>query len=139
MLTDTASSGGSASFLVGIYHRLFGTASHPSIVRYNDFSDVAGYLLQKELHTSVAGVRGGQNQSPVEVRGFLLEVLKYSDNQMNKVKPLWAWLGVLWVRKLCGSLHVSVQCVFVCVYVCGCDLFMKCYNVLSIFFWIICA
>eukprot|EP00731_Ephydatia_muelleri_P018686 Em0011g726a len=84
MLTDTASSGGSASFLIGIYHRLFGTASHPSIVRYNDFSDVAGYLIQKELHTSVAGVRGGQNQSPVEVRTFLLEVLKYSDNQMNK-------------------------------------------------------
>lgn len=84
MLTDTASSGGSASFLIGTYHRLFGTASHPSIVRYNDFSDVASYLVQKGLHTSIAAVRGGQSQSPVEVRTFLLEVLKYSDNQMNK-------------------------------------------------------
>ena len=64
MLTDTASSGGSASLLIGTYHRLFGTTSHPSIVRYSDFSDVASYLIQKDLHTSIAAVRGGQSQSP---------------------------------------------------------------------------
>ena len=116
MLTDTASSGGSASFLIGIYHRLFGTASHPSIVRYNDFSDVAGYLIQKELHTSVAGVRGGQNQSPVEVRTFLLEVLKYSDNQMNKVS--------ICGRGLMSSVFASHVCVWggdpvhMCEYMC---------------------
>ena len=46
-LTETASTGGSPSFLIAIYQRLFGSNSHQNIVRYNDFTNVASYFLQK--------------------------------------------------------------------------------------------
>ena len=46
-LTETASTGGSPSFLIALYQRLFGSNSHQNIVRYNDFANVANYFLQK--------------------------------------------------------------------------------------------
>ena len=52
LLTDTASSGGSPSFLIGVYQKLFGSQTHPAIVRYNDFSDIAAYFVQKVRSTS---------------------------------------------------------------------------------------
>ena len=52
LLTDTASSGGSPSFLIGVYQKLFGSQAHPAIIRYNDFSDIAAYFVQKVHSTS---------------------------------------------------------------------------------------
>ena len=46
-LTDTASTGSSPSFLTALYQKLFGSAAQQNIVRFNDFTDVATYFLQK--------------------------------------------------------------------------------------------
>ena len=35
------------SFLIALYQRLFGSQPHPSIPRYNDFTDVGAYFVQK--------------------------------------------------------------------------------------------
>eukprot|EP00731_Ephydatia_muelleri_P017708 Em0010g806a len=44
------------TWLVQVYVTwLFGTTSHPSIVRYSDFSDVASYLIRKDLHSNCGG------------------------------------------------------------------------------------
>jgi transcription initiation factor TFIID subunit 2 len=84
LLTETASSGGSPGFLVSIFQRLFGSQAHPSIVRYNDFSDFAAYFVQKAMVQSVASVRNMHSQCPKEVLSFLWDLFKYSDNQINK-------------------------------------------------------
>ena len=47
LVTDTASSGGSPGFLVSVFQKLYGSQAHPNIVRYNDFSDIAAYFVQK--------------------------------------------------------------------------------------------
>ena len=47
LITDTASSGGSSGFLVSAFQRLYGSQTNPNIVRYNDFSDISGYFIQK--------------------------------------------------------------------------------------------
>ena len=47
LMTSTASSGGSPGFLISIFQKLFGSQAYPNIVRYNDFSDIAAYFLQK--------------------------------------------------------------------------------------------
>ena len=47
LITDTASSGGSPGFLVSVFQKLYGSQAHLTIVRYNDFSDIAAYFVQK--------------------------------------------------------------------------------------------
>jgi transcription initiation factor TFIID subunit 2 len=84
LITDTASSGGSPGFLVSVFQKLYGSQAHPTIVRYNDFSDIAAYFVQKAIIQSVAGVRNMHKQCPKEVLSFLWDLFKYSDNQINK-------------------------------------------------------
>lgn len=47
LITDTASSGGFPSFIISIIQRLYGSSANQTIVRFNDFSNIAAYFLQK--------------------------------------------------------------------------------------------
>lgn len=47
LLTDTASSGGFPNFIISIAQRLYGSSANQTIVRFNDFTNISAYLLQK--------------------------------------------------------------------------------------------
>ncbi|EEP76699.1 predicted protein [Uncinocarpus reesii 1704] len=75
---------------IGLFHletafqELFCLPNSP-MSRSNDFSDRASYCLQKAIPEAMAKVRNRHGQSPMRVKKFLYEKLKFNDNSNNKV------------------------------------------------------
>ncbi|XP_046847633.1 transcription initiation factor TFIID subunit 2-like [Xenia sp. Carnegie-2017] len=70
--------------LVTIFQMFFGSATCPEIVRYNDFSNFIDYFVQKAIVSSIGFCRDQHSQCPKAVRAFLLNLLKYNDNRLNR-------------------------------------------------------
>jgi len=56
-----------------------------NIPKSNDFSDLAEYFVQKSLISAIAASRDKNGQTPSEVKRFLIDVLKWNDNEGNSV------------------------------------------------------
>jgi len=74
--------------LVGLFHlkkafqELFCLPNSP-MTRQNDFSDRASYLIQCAIPRAIAKVKGYDGKTPMEVKHFLLDVMRYNDNRGN--------------------------------------------------------
>lgn len=75
---------------VGLFHlerafqELFCLPGSP-MTRSNDFSDRASYILQQVIPEAVSRVRDKNGKSPMSVRRFLYDKLKFNDNTNNEV------------------------------------------------------
>ena len=75
---------------VGLYHlerafqELFCLPNSP-MTRSNDFSDRAAYNLQLAIPQAIAQVRDGDGKTPMRVKRFLYDKLKFNDNSNNEV------------------------------------------------------
>ncbi|XP_048582004.1 transcription initiation factor TFIID subunit 2 isoform X3 [Nematostella vectensis] len=70
--------------MLNIFKNMFGSKSAPQIIRYNDFSNFISYFVLKTLPIAIASVRNIHSQCPREVVLFLMDLLKYNDNRLNK-------------------------------------------------------
>lgn len=95
------------SFLIALYQRLFGSQPHPSIPRYNDFTDVGAYFVQKAMPVCMASMRNTHKQCPKEVLSFLLDLLKYNDNETNMFSDSYM-LSAL-IDALCAAITPRVS------------------------------
>ncbi|PSN69643.1 hypothetical protein BS50DRAFT_292539 [Corynespora cassiicola Philippines] len=74
--------------MVGLFHlrkawsELFCTPGS-SMTRSNDFSDRSSYMIQKAIPKAISRIRGPDGKAPMEVKGFLLDVIRYNDNRGN--------------------------------------------------------
>ncbi|XP_062509199.1 transcription initiation factor TFIID subunit 2-like isoform X2 [Corticium candelabrum] len=82
-ITACSSTWGVPFILISIHRNLFGSYSCPTIVKLNDFSDFAMYLIQKEFPIAIAKIRSQHKQSPRDVLVFLQDLIKYNDNRIN--------------------------------------------------------
>ncbi|XP_074635589.1 transcription initiation factor TFIID subunit 2-like isoform X2 [Acropora palmata] len=82
--TACASSWTGHTSMIGIFRDMFGSQSCPHIVKYNDFSNFIAYFVQKTLPVAIASVRNVHSQCPREVLQFILDLIKYNDNRLNK-------------------------------------------------------
>lgn len=58
------------------------------MTRSNDFSDRAAYILQLVIPESISKVRDNSGRTPMRVKRFLFEKLKFNDNSNNEVGHL---------------------------------------------------
>ncbi|XP_072045257.1 LOW QUALITY PROTEIN: transcription initiation factor TFIID subunit 2-like [Amphiura filiformis] len=70
--------------MIAIFKRLFGAYSCPDIVRQNKFSNFQSYFLQKTIPVALAKIRNAHGLCPKESLAFLVELIKYNDNNRNK-------------------------------------------------------
>lgn len=82
---------------LGLYHlerafqELFCLPGSP-MTRSNDFSDRAAYVLQLVIPEAISKVRDNGGKTPMRVKRFLYEKLKFNDNSNNEVRTAW-WLA----------------------------------------------
>lgn len=78
--------GGSPDVLITIYRQLFCVSaySHANLVKDNDFTNFASYMLQKSLPAHITSVRNSHSHCPREVLSFIMDVIKYSNNESNQ-------------------------------------------------------
>ena len=57
----------------------------PAIPKPNNFSNLPDYFLQKASVVAFSQVRDEHGNTPLKVRQFLLDLLKYNDNTGNEV------------------------------------------------------
>lgn len=75
---------------LGLYHlerafqELFCLPGSP-MTRSNDFSDRAAYILQLAIPEAISKVRNNAGSTPMRVKRFLYEKLKFNDNSNNEV------------------------------------------------------
>lgn len=75
---------------LGLYHlerafqELFCLPGSP-MTRSNDFSDRASYILQQVIPEAISQVRDNSGKTPMRVKRFLYDKLKFSDNSNNEV------------------------------------------------------
>jgi transcription initiation factor TFIID subunit 2 len=75
---------------IGLYHletafqELFCLPNSP-MTRSNDFSDRATYSLQLVIPEAIAQVRDNSGKTPMRVKRFLYDKLKFNDNSNNEV------------------------------------------------------
>lgn len=55
------------------------------MTRSNDFSDRAAYILQQVIPEAISKVRDKSGKTPLSVRRFLYDKLKFNDNTNNEV------------------------------------------------------
>lgn len=55
------------------------------MTRSNDFSDRAAYILQLVIPEAISKVRDNGGRTPMRVKRFLFEKLKFNDNSNNEV------------------------------------------------------
>ena len=73
---------------VGLFHlkkafrELFCLPGSP-MTRSNDFTDRSSYLIQCAIPKAIAKIRGEDGRAPMEVKRFLLDVVRYNDNRGN--------------------------------------------------------
>ncbi|KAK9458583.1 uncharacterized protein V1516DRAFT_682544 [Lipomyces oligophaga] len=53
------------------------------IPQANDFSDVPTYLLQKAIPKSLSEIKNDDGQTPLAIKEFLLDLLRYNENSHN--------------------------------------------------------
>ncbi|KAJ6009930.1 hypothetical protein N7499_004669 [Penicillium canescens] len=74
---------------VGLYHletafqELFCLPGSP-MTRSNDFSDRAAYILQQVIPDAISKVRDNSGKTPLRVKRFLFDKLKFNDNSNNE-------------------------------------------------------
>ncbi|KAK0545629.1 hypothetical protein OC861_005196 [Tilletia horrida] len=56
----------------------------PSISKSNDFSDFANYFLQRAVVNAISRVRNPYGRTLPQVKLFLINLLRYNDNSMNR-------------------------------------------------------
>jgi transcription initiation factor TFIID subunit 2 len=75
---------------IGLFHlekafqELFCLPDSP-MTRSNDFSDRAAYILQQVIPESISKVRDNSGKTPLRVKQFLFDKLKFNDNSNNEV------------------------------------------------------
>lgn len=75
---------------LGLYHlerafqEMFCLPGSP-MTRSNDFSDRAAYILQLVIPEAISKVRDNGGRTPMRVKRFLFEKLKFNDNSNNEV------------------------------------------------------
>lgn len=55
------------------------------VTRDNDFSDQASYILQKVIPEAISRVRDNNGKTPLRVKRFIFDKLRFSDNSNNEV------------------------------------------------------
>lgn len=55
------------------------------MTRSNDFSDRAAYFIQLAIPESISKVRDTNGKTPMRVKRFLYDKLKFNDNSNNEV------------------------------------------------------
>jgi transcription initiation factor TFIID subunit 2 len=74
--------------MIGLFHlrkafqELFCLPGSP-MTRSNDFSDRALYLIQCAIPKAIAKIKGSDGKAPMEVKTFLLDLMRYNDNRGN--------------------------------------------------------
>lgn len=80
---------------VGLHHlerafqELFCLPNSP-MTRSNDFSDRAAYNLQLAIPEAISRVRDSDGKTPMRVKRFLYDKLKFNDNSNNEVCPVYS-------------------------------------------------
>ena len=75
---------------IGLFHlekafqELFCLPGSP-MTRSNDFSDRASYILQQVIPEAISKVRDNSGKTPLRVKRFLFDKLKFNDNSNNEV------------------------------------------------------
>jgi transcription initiation factor TFIID subunit 2 len=76
---------------LGLYHlerafqELFCLLGSP-MTRSNDFTDRASYMLQLAIPEAISQIRDNSGKTPMRVKRFLYDKLRYNDNSNNEVK-----------------------------------------------------
>ena len=55
------------------------------MTRSNDFSDRAAYILQLVIPDAISKVRDKAGKTPLDVKRFLYDKLRFNDNSNNEV------------------------------------------------------
>lgn len=90
---------------LGLYHlerafqELFCLPGSP-MTRSNDFSDRANYKLQLVIPEAISQVRDNSGKTPLKVKRFLYDKLKFNDNSNNEVSYQHTFLRLLSNGKL---------------------------------------
>lgn len=66
------------------FHELFCLPGSP-MTRSNNFEDRAAYILQQEIPEAISKVRDNGGKTPLRVKRFLFDKLKFNDNSNNAV------------------------------------------------------
>ncbi|KAK3736334.1 hypothetical protein QZH41_020807, partial [Actinostola sp. cb2023] len=82
--SSSADSWAGHAAMMNIFKNFFSSKSCPEIIRYNDYSNFISYYILKTLPVAIASIRNVHSQCPREILQFLLDLLKYNDNRINK-------------------------------------------------------
>ncbi|KAL2009944.1 hypothetical protein VTN00DRAFT_5751 [Thermoascus crustaceus] len=97
---------------LGLYHlerafqELFCLPGSP-MTRSNDFSDRASYILQQVIPEAISQVRDNSGKTPMRVKRFLYDKLKFNDNSNNEYSDNF-YIATL-MRSLCNALLGKVE------------------------------
>ena len=75
---------------IGLFHlekafqELFCFPDSP-MTRSNDFSDRSSYMMQCAIPKAIAQIRDNHGRSPMRVKRFFIDKLKFNDNSNNEV------------------------------------------------------
>lgn len=78
---------------IGLFHlekafqEMFCLPGSP-MTRSNDFSDRAAYILQQVIPDAISKVRDNSGKTPLRVKRFLFDKLKFNDNSNNEVSTV---------------------------------------------------
>ncbi|KAJ5719848.1 hypothetical protein N7493_006726 [Penicillium malachiteum] len=92
---------------IGLFHleqafqELFCLPGSP-MTRSNDFSDRAAYILQQEIPEAISKVRDNSGKTPMRVKQFLFDKLKFNDNSNNEYSDNYYVASLM--RSLCHAL-----------------------------------
>ena len=92
---------------IGLFHlekafqELFCLPGSP-MTRSNDFSDRAAYILQQVIPDSISKVRDNSGKTPLRVKRFLFDKLKFNDNSNNEYSDNFYVASLM--RSLCHAM-----------------------------------
>ncbi|KAJ5354991.1 uncharacterized protein N7496_012203 [Penicillium cataractarum] len=92
---------------IGLYHletafqELFCLPGSP-MTRSNDFSDRAAYILQQVIPDAISQVRDNGGKTPLRVKRFLFDKLKFNDNSNNEYSDNFYVASLM--RSLCHAM-----------------------------------
>lgn len=83
------------------FQELFCLPGSP-MTRSNDFSDQAAYILQQEIPEAISKVRDNSGRTPLRVKRFLFDKLKFNDNSNNDYSDNYYVASLM--RSLCHAM-----------------------------------
>ena len=83
------------------FQELFCLPGSP-MTRSNDFSDRAAYILQQEIPEAISKVRDNSGRTPLRVKRFLFDKLKFNDNSNNEYSDNYYVASLM--RSLCHAM-----------------------------------